>query len=251
MNDNNLVPVIRASKLLCSDHLQEICFKFIKQRINLRTALFYLHLSHKYCLFAAKRFVLNFIGRCFEQVVRDEKFLELDADLVEEILSHPELRVTSEMQVCLAAESWVNYDPQQRCEFAAKLVSTARLPLLSKEAVNGLMEKENFASCRKAVENAKGEENCPQRYCSDENFYLYVCGGMIKNRLTGKSHRMKANDPKRKTQTLPLMTTPRRNATALQVAGEVYLMGGYDEQDRPVKTVDVYNVAKNRLRRIS
>ena len=251
MNDSNLVPVIRASKLLCLDHLQEICFKFIKQRVNLRTALFYLHLSYKYCLFSAKQFVLNFIGRCFEQIVKGEEFLKLDVDLVEEIFSHPELNLTSEMQVCLAAESWVSHDPQQRSEFAARLVSTARFSLLSKEAVDGLKKKENFANCREVVENATREANCSQRCCDDENFYLYVCGGMIKNRLTGKSHMMKANDPKRRTHALPPMTTPRRNATALQVAGEVYLMGGYDGEDRPVKTVDVYSMAKNRLRIMS
>ena len=261
MNDTNLVPVILASKTLHSVHLEEICFKFIKQRINLKTVFFYFDLSNKYRLSSVRSFLLKFIGRCFEQIVKDEKFLKLEFDLVEDILSYAELDVTSEMQVFKAAISWINHDQQQRSDFAPELISTVRLPLLSQTVLRDLLEKENHfsksRSCRRTIKRSieKGDKNCQSRYCNDDDFYIYVCGSAstnhhcLPNKLTGKTHRIKANDPT-KNQALPSMTKPRRDGTALTVEGNLYLLGGYDANDKPVSTVEVYLPAKNKWKQV-
>ena len=107
----------------------------MQKMINAENALFFYRLqSFPY----HKKFFKSFVNRNFLTLSKTINFLELDIESVCEIFKSSQLNITSELEVLMAQESWVGYDPMRRKKHLIKLLLTVRLHLLSNHALINL-----------------------------------------------------------------------------------------------------------------
>ena len=134
-------------------------------------------------------YCLNYIERWFCTIVKSSKHVELGFNLVKDIFLSPQLKITSEIEVFNAAHDWLEHDFFERSKFAVDLVKMIRLSLLPPSTSKKLLRASSFsvcAECKKYTDTLLSSSTKKQfgqtptcfqnRYCSQENFNLVVCG---------------------------------------------------------------------------
>ena len=208
------------------------------------------------------------IERCFLMVVGSESFLHSDFDLVAKMLESSELSVHSELEVFDAADRWVNHDVEKRGKHAKRLLLKVRLELLSKHALRHALRRESpFAGNQECVEALKealvggktfGRNESSgyrsERFCSQKNFKILVCGGIHefrekhmygsgytwRERVVRKVHQVDGRNLN-SVKVLAPMKQERKYFKAVCLKGEVYVLGGRDRDSNVVTSVEKYS----------
>ena len=157
-------------------------------KLELSNAFLMLEVCHIFNNVEARTQALSYLERCFCLAVETEGHLHLSFEPFRRLCRSSRLNVTSEVEVLNAAEAWMERDPEERSRFAAELIKTIRLPLLSPTVTKNLLSGKNlFSGCEKCVRHIRSVEeqisidpasvSLQNRYCDQENFDVLVCGG--------------------------------------------------------------------------
>ena len=189
-------------------------------------------------------------------VVETDNFLELDYSLLVKILKSCELLITSEVEVYKAADTWLNFDIENRRKFAKDLLLKVRLPLLSVHTLNHLLSKSSsFTDIDECISIVKTilvantecfeETSCTSyssRYCNQKNFSTILISGYSwhHNQLSKNVNQINANNFK-DVKPLSSMIEERRYSKGVCLKGEVYVFSGYNDNFKQIKSVEKYS----------
>lgn len=108
-----------------------ICLDFMRQEMGPNSCLDVASFAEAYGMTALQEEADDFVLRNFWEVSVTEKFQDLPAEKLLEILCHDGLCVPSELAVFRAVSSWVEADPTERLSQAGLLMTGVRFPLMT------------------------------------------------------------------------------------------------------------------------
>ena len=233
--------------------------KTIEGRLKIKNVAFFYQIAKIFNLSKLHKAALSYIERCFTMLVETQNFLELDFNFVSNILTSSELSITSEGEVYCAAENWLIYSIKERSQFAKQLLETVRLTLVSDETLKYFINNPSpFSEIAKTKgilkEVLNNKDNYYQnkssayytsRYCNQALFNILVCGGRNENYTPVKIvKQLNANNFK-STNVLSSMIDNRVFSQAVCLKGEVYVFGGYDDNNKWIRSVEKYSPLNN------
>ena len=240
---------MKSSKILLNDDVQNEIHKWIKDKIHLNNVAAIYYSSQ---LFSLSKPSLCFIERCFSMFVDSHTFLELDFMSVAKILASSELNIDSELQVFNAAEAWLKHH-KERSKHARYIFSKIRFSLLSTPAKNYISNNFMFLNTDFVVNSKETlsikevfhikKHSTTSRYCNDNNFNIFMCGGYDKDTLYDVSdvYSIQANN-QYSANVLPQLEESREFSYAVCIKGEVYVFGGCKTgADHLVMSIEKYS----------
>ena len=197
-----MMPAFKINKIFPKERLQNQITRFIENKLNFESVATYYQLANIFNLHNCAAISLKYIERCFTMVVESQSFSHLRFNLVEKILSSSELDITSEFQVLQAANTWIEYNYDERSKYAKELLLKVRLPLLSHHALRKVLNKpdnelysyvfQRNKECRviakKILHNRenfyqnKSVKNYETRYCSQRKYNILIWESVDQNR---------------------------------------------------------------------
>ena len=232
---------------------------FFKEKIARENVLTFYSLAKLYKLPNVIKSSLIYIERCFQMVVETQNFLHLDFSLVARLLESSELNIHSEVEVFIAAITWLKFNIKERSKYANQLLLKVRLNLLSEHAlkyilgkissiteINECVNKLKEGLADKSYFKNKSNIFYTSRYCGQINFNLLICGG-YDYRLEKYVSKVNKIDGINMNcvEDLKSMTECRCRFESICIKGEVYIFGGFDNAKNPVKIVEKYLPIKN------
>ena len=235
---------------MLSEDFEKELYNFIEDKIKTKNAAVLFYFSRLFnSLFISKQSLL-LIERCFQIIVDNSSFLQLDFNCILKIISSSQLNTDSELEVFNAVVSWLEID-KQRIIYAKNLFLKIRLSLLSVPAIKFISGKiscfiDNLAFVNKIIENkSKGLHmrnlKDVSRYCNQEKFNIFVCGGEKKGVLVRDVYSIKANN-----------FTSVRNVTQLKygrkwskltsVKDDIFLVGGKNNTFKCITSIKKYSI---------
>ena len=110
LDEVELCCVIPLNKLFLNENVQSKLCKLVEKSLNYQNVLTYLQFTKAFNLLSVYKRTLSYIESSFTMVLETKNFLELDINQVSKILTSSELVITSEVEVFLAADKWVNHN---------------------------------------------------------------------------------------------------------------------------------------------
>ena len=186
IEEKKLLIFTKANKKNLNQTLEMKISDLVKNKVNVQNVAAYFRLANVFHLSKLAEFTMRYIERCFPIVAETTGFLQLDHPNVSKILASAEVRVSSEIEVFSAADSWMSYDLQGRSQFAENILLKVRLPLLSLDALKSILCSSSsfhkIETCKALVDeilrNKEGfYENKSSiyhfgRYCSQKSFNI-------------------------------------------------------------------------------
>eukprot|EP00061_Rhincodon_typus_P007113 g28457.t1 len=108
----------------------DACASFLMDAVHPDNCVGILRLADTHSLDSLRRRVQSYIIQNFPQVLNNEEFLELPAEILSDILRSDELHVTDEEQVFETVIRWVRYRELERLHQLPQVLRHVRLPLL-------------------------------------------------------------------------------------------------------------------------
>ncbi|XP_034037888.1 kelch-like protein 3 isoform X2 [Thalassophryne amazonica] len=190
----------------------------------------------------------------FDEVAHGEEFLGLSLQEVCSLISSDKLTVSAEEQVFEAMMTWIKHDKLARLEYMPKLIEHVRLPLLSREYLVQIVEKDvlikNNNTCKDFLIEAMKYHLLPadQRHLIQTDRtrprtpigipkVMIVVGGQAPKAITSVECYDFQEDRWYHVTDLP---SRRCRAGVVSVAGRVFAVGGFNSIVRE-RTVDVYD----------
>ena len=255
-DDLDICSILKLSKMLLTEDFQS----HLRKEINYRNVLVLLQLAKLFHLPNLSKQLSSNVDRLFSIVAGTSSFLQLDFALLSKILQSNQLNVSLELEVFDAACDWLNHDASSRGKRAKNLLLKVRLPLLSRRALEHLMKKSSPISrdveCiailegeikkKKDSSGLDSRVGCTGRYCDQNMFNILVCGGREKypRTVSRKAKEISGRDFN-SFKFLPSMVAERNGSLAVCSKGDVYVFGGYKENDEMIKPVEKYSIATN------
>uniref|UniRef100_A0A914QWV3 BTB domain-containing protein n=1 Tax=Panagrolaimus davidi TaxID=227884 RepID=A0A914QWV3_9BILA len=208
----------------------------------------------------------RFLKVNFYSASHTDEFLKLNVESVCAILKNDELHVDHEDQILDAAMRWINYDFDERCKHAPKVLGHVRLAIVGLQPLIETMSEPIYRKspqCRKLVDAALKYLQVPhervimpplnteRRRCADVPGVIYALGGLG----TSSNSAVEFYDPLAN-QWIPSTEMPslrarfgvavkpdllfQRSAMATAVVKDtIYVCGGYNGTDS-LSSVEVY-----------
>ena len=252
MDKQHLLPVIKAIKLLNYKADEKIISSYLKKQISYQNACLLYVLSRKFNLVTLSQHAYWYIGQFYTAVIKSENFLKLDFRYAAEIFDNQKLRISSELEVFYAAERWVNYDEEERCQNAVSLLNLVRLPLLSVKVLSGLLSEKftlsSLSDCKTLIQTALSNRSknsskvintCYEsRYCEEEDFDVLVF-----ETDTKRNHRIikfDCGDLSKPTEITALLK-PRQKPFSAVIDGILYVFGGFTVEGGYLPLIESYS----------
>uniref|UniRef100_A0A3P9L9N9 Si:ch211-63p21.8 n=1 Tax=Oryzias latipes TaxID=8090 RepID=A0A3P9L9N9_ORYLA len=108
-----------------------LCLNFMKEQMNLASCLDVASFAEAYGLSELLDEAKDFVLRNFREVSTSEKFRDLPAEKLLELLHCDGLCVPSELAVFRAVISWIEANPEERLTHAGSLMTAVRFPLMT------------------------------------------------------------------------------------------------------------------------
>ncbi|XP_048398280.1 kelch-like protein 6 [Stegostoma tigrinum] len=126
----NVQATLEAASLFQFLRMVDACASFLMDAVHPDNCVGILRLADTHSLDSLRRRVQNYIVQNFPQVLNNEEFLELPAEILSDILRSDELYVTDEEQVFETVIRWVHYRESERLHQLPQVLRHVRLPLL-------------------------------------------------------------------------------------------------------------------------
>ncbi|XP_027205742.1 kelch-like protein 25 isoform X2 [Dermatophagoides pteronyssinus] len=171
IDSHNVQEIVQISSILQLTDLINYCTKFLENNLQTFNCIGILCFSDFYGLsslcFEAKRFIEN----NFAEIIKEDEFLELPANLFKSFLKSENLSIISEYQVLMGTVDWILHNPQERLQYLTEFINIIRMPIISHNLIETLIEKcDNpvvVDTLRRYMNN--NEDRCP----ADANFGGY------------------------------------------------------------------------------
>ena len=197
---------------------------------------------------------LCYIERMFTVVIDTENFLQLSFAVIAKILSSSSLHITSELEVLKAADDWLSHNFEERRIFACNLLLKVRLCLLSGNSLQCMLRESSAMSkdseCVKVIQSMlNGDIKCCQsnvatryRYCNQDMFNILICGGCSKFGDHKVIHEIDGRSLKHIKNNRFHMKKHRYSFKSVYLKGEIYILYGNNNFNRPSTSVDKYSI---------
>ena len=183
--------LLDASHMLGIDQVQEKCFHFLLNNIDITNCYGIAYLAEKYSCREISKVAETYAIKNFRLVSNTDEFLDLTYEHLLALVSSSELNVTSEGDVYNAIMKWVYFDKSRRKLYLKSLLAHVRFPLLTRKFLIDKVTKEELiigdSGCREYLYNALDYHLVPERrYSTSDKMYsprliltssIYVVGG--------------------------------------------------------------------------
>ena len=231
--DSDFIQSLSFSKVYFDETLEGNMCKQLKDKLSVVNVSLYYKLSKLFNLSTLKDVFFRYMERCFLMVAETRNFLELDFPLIKNILYSSELHITSELEVCSAADDWISYSTEERSKFSKHLLLTLRLSLLSEPALNYVLSKMSslckLDECRAIINNVlldresfikkQSNDNITSRYCNQSLFNILVC----ENSKEGRNLKQIDYEDVNSTKTYDTIENEDKLYKAVCLKGDVYI----------------------------
>ena len=264
MKNRKIIDIITATRFnklsLNENAVSPIC-KFLKEKLQIKNAASIYQFVNMFNLSSLENSALSYIERLFTIVSDNDSFLDIEYNLISKIFASSELLVTSEIEVYKAVERWLNHKFEERSKHAEDLLLKVRLPLLSTNTIRHLLKDSTHLTkadgCVKILNKMldhrvdcfyKSSSNYhTSRYCSQKYLKLLICGGFDSEKSTTCSSVScidvyKAGD----VEIYPPMTTERYSLKVVHVKGDIFVFGGFDNNNDWIMSVDKYSLTSRK-----
>ena len=251
---------MKINKIFLVGDVESNIHKHIVDNINIRNVNSLYQLAKLFNLFSLAKPVFMYIERFFTMLVETESFLELDYTCITNILASSGLLLTSELEVYNAGNLWLGHNINERSKFAKDILLKVRLSLLSREALKFLLNKSssfrNNDACKATIEeileailNNKDQliqnsciSNYTNRYCDQDSYNILICGGYDhKQKINVNTVKQMGGKQLEYQKVLPSMIKGRQYSKAVCLNGDVYLLGGHDNNNKWTMSVEKYS----------
>ena len=210
----------------------------------------------------------KYIQRWFTTFSETDNFLELDFHSLKMIISSSELHITSEIEVFNAVDAWISHDFSERNKHSKHLLSKVRLSLLSKHALEYILEK-NLSikmneECRKLIKEGFKQnkmsfnpgftaKKLETRYCNQNYFDIFHCGNNFLFYNGDQSSFFEIIDGKDMIRSENVPSLPGSlcfdiaGAAVVTLKNSVYLFNCSRDENSNTKLVQKYSVANDSL----
>lgn len=159
--------ILDASHMLGVDHIQEKCFMFLRNNIDITNCYGIAFLAEKYSCKEISKIAENYAVKNFRLIANTDDFLNLSYDNLSNLVSNNELNVLCEAEVYDAILKWAKYNIASRKKLLKRLLSYVRFPLLTRKFLIDIVTKEeliiNDSECREYLYNALDYHLVPER----------------------------------------------------------------------------------------
>ncbi|XP_040904442.1 kelch-like protein 3 isoform X5 [Toxotes jaculatrix] len=254
VTEDNVQVLLPAASLLQLMDVRQVCCEFLQSQLHptnclgirafadLHTCTQLLNQAHAYA------------EQHFTEVVQGEEFLGLTLQQVCSLISSDKLTVSTEEKVFEAMIAWIKHDKPARLEYMPKLMEHVRLPLLSRDYLVQIVEKEalikNNNTCKDFLIEAmkyhllpadqrhliKTDRTRPRTPISIPKVMIVV-GGQAPKAIRSVECYDFQEDRWYQVADLP---SRRCRAGVVTMAGRVYAVGGFNSSLRE-RTVDMYD----------
>ncbi|XP_060874121.1 ring canal kelch homolog isoform X2 [Metopolophium dirhodum] len=257
VTEDNVQVLLPSANLLQLQEVKEACCDFLKSQLCPTNCIGINAIADKY---SCTKLLTNselYIQQHFSEVVSGDEFLSLSSEQVLKLISSDTIIVPSEEKVFESVIRWVKYDSGSRKCILPQLMEHVRLPLTSKDYIlKKVVEEPLIRNCLKyyvsealQFHTLKSEElniqqNIRNKPRNGDKVLLAIGGIDIDLR-----NRTKWYDPKTYQWNYgPEMITSRQRACAVVVKDNlVFAVGGFDDNDEPVRTVEVLDLSSESL----
>lgn len=227
---DNVQDLLPAAGILQLKDLKAACCSFLSEHMDTSNCLGIKQFAD---LHSCPELILKanrFIMRKFNEVAKQEEFLQLPLSVLHELLENDHLHVETELQVFNAFMTWVNHDLASRAANAYELLDAIRVPLIPKEVWEQVFDREPlFQHNRECHAYIKG-------YLMGRNFgsfvekprtpieTIYALGGRNSQRCLASAERYIPEEDR--WEELPGMSQVRTAVAAGALDGRLYAVGG-------------------------
>ncbi|XP_050428945.1 kelch-like protein diablo [Adelges cooleyi] len=140
IKENNFEKLLMAAEMYDISGIRELCFKYIKENINLTNCVSIMKISeliqsdkeiNSFCW----AYILNNFTMIVNSPLEAEKLYEFPIGDVLKIIKHDDLVVDSEEKVFDFIIGWISYNTNERTHMLLDLMKCIRLPLISIEGL--------------------------------------------------------------------------------------------------------------------
>ncbi|XGW15069.1 hypothetical protein V3C99_000950 [Haemonchus contortus] len=222
-------------------------------------------------------YIDDYILKVFQDLIGTEEFHQLSSDQVVQLLLNDELVVPSEDQVFTAVLQWVEFDSLSRRHLLPELLEHVRLPLCRPDFLVNTVCKNALVmadvTCHNLVDQAKSDLilqlsslECPQlkgrctRACEVVTDVIYVVGGLGERSVecldtNGLNRVWQYVAPLKQKRLDPRvgiweevcpMSTPRQSHGSAVLHGELYAVGGFNENSDELSSAEKFDLRANK-----
>jgi actin-binding protein IPP len=253
VTSSNVVQLVDAGRLFQLDDIVEYCCDFLISELTVENCLGILSLGQLHSCIGLSATILNYVHLHFEEVCKNEEFLQLDWSILLSFLESDSIKISSEDDVFIAVLKWVTYDTENRCRYIKQLLDHVKLPLVSPRIAethcalcqdDGSMIYEAYSACLQEQLLCSKISTCPRTYSKR---YFYIIGGLIQRQdgtlldpLESLANVERCEVPAQtadanlsfeflQTNNVQPMNQPRNSLAVTSLNGLLYAIGGEDE----------------------
>lgn len=144
INDKNVRELVFAGDYLLINNLKEKGSKYLEHNLVPANCLTAKSFAERYGCDELLRKSENFILENFEAVSKEEEFMLLSAEQLENLISRDDININSEEEIYEAVIAWIKYDQDKRCDLTADLLKKVRFGCMSKYYLVEHVEEEEL-----------------------------------------------------------------------------------------------------------
>src|SRR5699024_1375664 len=110
--------------------LVNYCSKFLESNLKPSNCIGILCFADLYGLSSLSFEAKRYIERNFAEIIREDEFLELPANLFKSFLKSENLSIESEYQVFVSTIRWILHNEKERSKFLEEFVDIVRMPVI-------------------------------------------------------------------------------------------------------------------------
>ncbi|CAF1171740.1 unnamed protein product, partial [Didymodactylos carnosus] len=130
LNDKNVLPLLTCSFCLQLDSLSNMCISYLADQLHSSNCVGVLLYAKQYQCEQLETIAQNYVYNHFEDVVRNEEFLNLTASDLYNMIRDDNVKVKCESIIYNAVMQWVRHDPIKRRSELEGLLPCVRLCFL-------------------------------------------------------------------------------------------------------------------------
>ncbi|XP_077293357.1 kelch-like protein 5 [Arctopsyche grandis] len=130
MKLHEVINIIKFSKMIQADELQEYCLAYLERMIDSENFLFIEEYAKQNGYLRLLEQAKIYITNNYLEIIQGEEFLNISFDRMSELLQSDDLKVITEEQVFNGLALWVQKDSDCRKKYLNTLLKHIRLPLL-------------------------------------------------------------------------------------------------------------------------
>ena len=268
MDENNFISALKTRKILMKKCLENEVCKYINEILSVQNVTIFYEVSRIFKLSMLSNIAFSHIESCFTTVADSDNFLELGSYSVSKILASNGLQTTSELEVSKAANKWLNHNIKERTIFANDLLLKIRLPFLSNQSLNCLLNEtlylykdieyvsiiKEFLRTKKISYYDKNNAFYTNRYCNQNKFNIIVSGGYNEETENDVTDVLTIDlEDEQYLKNLPPCNESRADHKIVVIKSQIFVLGDYYNPPDEVysKSVEKYSFITNTWNKVA